>query len=390
MNNNSQICQFISDNKNWREILKSEYGISVKEEYPFAIFNYGIESDFFNPIVQEARGIIIDVERLEVACWPFRKFGNYNESYADKIDWNTARVQDKIDGSIIKMWWNDKTNEWQFSTNSMISAKGAVANALTGTTFYDLIISADNYVSLESGMSALSKDFTFIFELVSPETQVVIKYPNAHLYHTGTRNNKTGQEIVAETGIEKPKEYPLKSLDDCVNEVVELNKADDGKVNSVKKEGFVVVDGNWNRIKVKSPDYLMLHHMTSNSNFSKERIVDMIRNKAVSIEDMCNDFPSFAHYFKFYDFKITELEYQSKVFCDLTKRIYEEYSHDRKAVAMVIKNHRLSALGFACLDSGKNGEEILSELSLNRYCKYIPDYQPERLSDLFYRQSATE
>lgn len=387
MNNNSKLCQFISENENWRDILKTEYGISVKEEYPLAIFNYGIDSDFHNPLVQEARGIIIDIDHLEVVCWPFRKFGNCNESYADEIDWNTARVQDKIDGSIIKMWWNEITNEWQFSTNSMISAKGAVANTLTKKTFYDLILSADNYSSLKSSIPALSKDFTFIFELVSPETQVVIKYPDAHLYHIGTRNNINGQEIISETGIEKPKEYPLKSLNDCINAALELNKADGGKVNSVKKEGFVVVDGNWNRIKIKSPDYLMLHHMASNSNFSKERIVDMIRNKTVSIEDISNDFPNFAHYFKYYDFKVAEFEYQAKAFCDLTKRIYEEYSHNRKAVAMVIKSHRLSALGFMCLDSGKSGEEILSELSLSRYCKYIPDYQPERLSELFYQKN---
>ena len=104
MNRNSKLCCFISKYENWRDILKDKYKITIKEEYPFAIFNYGIDCDFSNPIVQESRGIILDLDNLEVVCWPFRKFGNYNESYADKIDWNTARVQDKIDGSIIKLW----------------------------------------------------------------------------------------------------------------------------------------------------------------------------------------------------------------------------------------------------------------------------------------------
>lgn len=36
-------------------------------------------------------------------------------------------------------------------------------------------------------------------------------------------------------------------------------------------------------------------------------------------------------------------------------------------------------------DSGKTGEEILNNLPLNKYCKYIPDYQPEKLSKLFYK-----
>lgn len=385
MNKNSKLCCFISEHENWRDILKDEYKITVKEEYPFAIFNYGIDCDFSNPIVQEAMGIIIDLDNLEVACWPFRKFGNYNESYADKIDWNTARVQDKIDGSIIKLWWNRMTGKWQFSTNGTINAGTALANQMTQETFLDVIRKADNYNEIILRLPIFNKDYTFIFELVSPETQVVVKYPKQHLYHIGTRCNISGQEMDSDIGIEKPKEYQLKSLDDCVNAAGELNKSDDGQVRGVKKEGFVVVDGNWSRIKVKSPDYLMLHRMSSNANFSKERIIGMIRDRTVSVQDICEDFPNFAHYFKFYDFKIAELEYQVKVFCDLTDRIYEEYSHERKTVANIIKKHRLAGLGFKHLDSGKSGCELLEEMPLSQYCKYIPDYQPERLSELFYR-----
>lgn len=373
------------EHENWRDILKDKYKITVKEEYPFAIFNYGIDCDFSNPIVQESRGIIIDLDNIEVVCWPFRKFGNYNESYADKIDWNTARVQDKIDGSIIKLWWNRMTGKWQFSTNGTINAGTALANQMTQETFLDVIRKADNYNEIILRLPIFNKDYTFIFELVSPETQVVVKYPKQHLYHIGTRCNISGQEMDSDIGIEKPKEYQLKSLDDCVNAAGELNKSDDGQVRGVKKEGFVVVDGNWSRIKVKSPDYLMLHRMSSNANFSKERIIGMIRDRTVSVQDICEDFPNFAHYFKFYDFKIAELEYQVKVFCDLTDRIYEEYSHERKTVANIIKKHRLAGLGFKHLDNGKSGCELLKEMPLSQYCKYIPDYQPEKLSELFYR-----
>lgn len=385
MNKNSKLCCFILEHENWRDILKDKYKITVKEEYPFAIFNYGIDCDFQNPIVQESRGIIIDLDNIEVVCWPFRKFGNYNESYADKIDWNTARVQDKIDGSIIKLWWNRMTGKWQFSTNGTINAGTALANQMTQETFLDVIRKADNYNEIILRLPIFNKDYTFIFELVSPETQVVVKYPKQHLYHIGTRCNISGQEMDSDIGIEKPKEYQLKSLDDCVNAAGELNKSDDGQVRGVKKEGFVVVDGNWSRIKVKSPDYLMLHRMSSNANFSKERIIGMIRDRTVSVQDICDDFPNFAHYFKFYDFKIAELEYQVKVFCDLTDRIYEEYSHERKIVANIIKKHRLAGLGFKHLDNGKSGCELLKEMTLSQYCKYIPDYQPERLSEMFYR-----
>lgn len=383
MNKNSKILCFIEQNPNiWREKLKEDYNITIKEEYPFAIFNYGVDSDFSNPIVQEARGIILDLEDHEVACWPFRKFGNYNESYADKIDWQTAKVQDKIDGSIIKMWWNKPLEEWQFSTNSTIEAKDALANSLTGKTFYDLILEADNYPYLMYALPSLNKEYTFIFELVSPETQVVIKYPKTHLYHIGSRNNNSGIESTGHFNIEWPKEYPLKSLDDCIEAVKKLNNPSEGGNCEVEKEGFVVVDGNWNRVKIKSPEYLLLHRIAGNNNFSKQRIIKIIRNKVASVDELCKNFPNFAHYFKYYDFKIEELRQEANAFCELVKRLYEEYGCERKILANIIKNHRLSSIGFTSLDTGKRGEEILECMELNRYCKLIPDYKPDNFAYL--------
>ena len=80
MNQNSCICRFISENDNWRELLAGK-NISIKENNGLAIMNYGIECDFNDPVAQESRGIIIDMESLDVVCWPFRKFGNYGEGY---------------------------------------------------------------------------------------------------------------------------------------------------------------------------------------------------------------------------------------------------------------------------------------------------------------------
>lgn len=277
------------------------------------------------------------------------------------------------------------TGKWQFSTNSMIDASDAIANQMTQETFLDVIKRADNYDEIFFRLPDLNTGFTFMFELVSPETQVVVKYPTTHLYHIGIRNNLTGTENNIGIGMDCPKEYPLKSLDDCIDAAVELNRSNDGQVHSVKKEGFVVVDKNWNRIKVKSPDYLMLHRMSSNSNFSKERIIGLLRSGSVNVYDISEDFPNFSHYFKYYDFKIDELKHQAQIFCDFTDRVYEEYSHERKAVANIIKNHRLAAIGFMHLDSGKTSNEILESLPLQKYCRYIADYQPEKLSDLFYQ-----
>lgn len=88
-NENSHICEYIYEHPaTWDDdFTKMHIRMSGEENggYWYMIFNYYNGCDFREPVVQEARGVIIDIDRLEVVCWPFRKFGNFLESYADPI-----------------------------------------------------------------------------------------------------------------------------------------------------------------------------------------------------------------------------------------------------------------------------------------------------------------
>ena len=101
---NCPILSFIIDHPDTWQIDLEAKNIRVKQQGDLAIFNYRPGADFNDEIVREARGIIIDIKNLSVVCYPFTKFGNYYESYADDIDWSTAQVQEKIDGSIVKLY----------------------------------------------------------------------------------------------------------------------------------------------------------------------------------------------------------------------------------------------------------------------------------------------
>ena len=203
MTENSVLCHFIDTHpEDWEEVLKKEYGIRIKKDGDYAIFNYIIECNFYDPIVQEARGIVIDYVKREVVCWPFRKFGNHSEGYADKIDWENARVLEKVDGSIIKLWYDAKKGDWQFSTNGMIRAEEARADEMLGTRFMDIIRIADNLADIP--FESLDKTMTYIFELVSPQSKVIVAYDTTSLYHLGTRSNLTGEEFDIDIGIKKP------------------------------------------------------------------------------------------------------------------------------------------------------------------------------------------
>lgn len=382
MNANSVICKYINDHPtDWYEALHKDYGIRIKKEDSLAIFSYNIECDFRDPIVQEARGIIIDHEKMEVVCWPFRKFGNYTESYADPIDWNNAVVLEKVDGSIIKLWYNKITEAWQFSTNGVINAENATTDAFSNIAYGALIRQAVNYKDIP--FDKLDKDSTYIFELVSPQTRVVVKYDEIALYHLGTRSNITGEERNEDIGIKKPKSYKISSLEDCIKAAIELNKGCESD-DEIANEGFVVVDKNWNRVKVKSPDYIMMHRLKHNDGISKKDAVTTLLYIKSDVEKICKSNPLLIHIFKYYDFKLAELNHQANQMAALARSLYNEYSNDRGAVAKIIKPHKLAFIGFKALENPDlKGEEILAGAPIEKLIKLIPDYVPDDLNTLF-------
>lgn len=374
MNRNSKLLNFIYCNaSNWREVMKVK-GINISEDGYLMLLKYGIDCDFSDPLVQEARGIIFDMSTFEVVCWPFNKFGNYGESYADNIDWSSARVQEKIDGSIVKLYWYN--NAWRWATNGVINAaKAEVQNY--NKSYYDLIRSARNYK--EIFYNDLNKDYTYIFELVSPYNRVVIEYNFTELYHIGTRNNRTGEELNIDLGIQKPKEYPLTSLADCLSAAQVL--CDDGETH----EGFVVVDKDWHRIKIKTPEYLAQHHTWNNGSYLINKNVAVQMALAHQYDDVYSAHHAYMSQIRWYQHQIELLGWEVDRFLIMVRAIYEEYSFERKAVANAIKHHRLSYFGFKGLDNNKTSNELFAEMTAEKLAKFLPDYElPSFLDDLSF------
>ena len=55
------------------------------------------------PEMQDCRGLILEKGTWKVMSLAFRKFFNAEEGNAAKIDWNTARVLEKLDGTLIQV-----------------------------------------------------------------------------------------------------------------------------------------------------------------------------------------------------------------------------------------------------------------------------------------------
>lgn len=245
-------------------LSKPPYSLIIKTDDCYSnlvLFKYSNNSIPDNPINIEARGVIFDKTNWNVVARGFDRFFNYNEPYAVKIDFRNSKVEEKIDGSIIKLYYYN--NIWIVSSSSMIDAN----KALEGKNFYELFITAALKQNLD--FSLLNKNNTYIFELVSPEAQIVIHYPITKIYHIGTRNNLTGLEVNEDIGIEQPHRYSFRNFDEVVNTAAKFDK---------DKEGFVVVDNKFRRVKVKSLEWLKAHALSANSTLTLRRAIELLLN----------------------------------------------------------------------------------------------------------------
>ena len=270
---NLKIRNFILSHDNWEELLQAPpYNLIISRDEGYIMFKYSqIDSDFNDPIVQEARGIIFKESNWECVCHAFNKFGNYGESYVEKLDWDSVKVLEKIDGSLLKLFYDN--NSWHISTNGTIDAFKSNTGNVLYPTFGDLFLNAipDNIVAF---YSRLDQNKTYMFELVSPYNRVVIPYENIELYYLGERDMTTGQEyFLPDQWCKSPRVFEFYNLQDVINAADKL---------PWDEEGYVCVDKDFRRCKIKSPSYVMAHYCRNNGAITRKRLIDVIINHEIA------------------------------------------------------------------------------------------------------------
>ena len=59
----------------------------------------------------------------KIVCYPFSKLFNFGEKHTAKMDWETAVFTEKLDGSLIKLYFLESDNQWLIATNNTIDAR---------------------------------------------------------------------------------------------------------------------------------------------------------------------------------------------------------------------------------------------------------------------------
>jgi len=328
------------------EALKEEYGIDFRRHnrYPKLVtFKYDqVDSHHHRAqkIVRECRGLILcEKFHWKIAAYPFERFFNFGDGFADEIDWDTACVQEKLDGSLMILYHH--RNEWHVASSGTPDAGGNVGIDET-VTFKDLFWNTFGeqvgWQMLSRMLARLPEDITFMFELCTAQNRIVVRHMEPKVVLLGARNRLTGHEyrpgemihLFPNTDI--PKVYPVGSPKEATELLSEMK--------GEEQEGFVVVDTNFNRIKMKCPNYVALHHLADNL-LSMRLIMQNVVLKEETAE--------VAAVFPEYEELLWEADRRYHELLDELNDLYESCKdiEDQKEFALKVKDCRCSGALFA-------------------------------------------
>ncbi|CAK8996699.1 unnamed protein product [Durusdinium trenchii] len=243
------------EDRSWEEVKKilcGDYEVHVEEDEDLCIVSARHDSSLWSQrewrkVLEANRGSVYEKSSGRLLCLPFMKFWNHSERQTDEIDWTTAVAEEKIDGNLMKLFFYKDT--WRLASNRTLRVCALTGKyACTGRSNYDLFAEA----AKNSGLNydRLDPKCCYMFERVHPEFRVVLDYPKAQLYHLGTRDMQTLQELDVDIGVPKPRRWTVRSRQECQSLLESFHSF---------AEGLVVRDASYCRQKWKRREYLLLH-----------------------------------------------------------------------------------------------------------------------------------
>ena len=347
-------------------ILERDYAIEHRIKNEKISLNYNqISSPMDQEICQECRGIILREVTFDVVAYPFKKFFNREQSSAVDIDIKNAIAYEKHDGSMVQLYWDDVLNLWFFATRSMPEADGQCPMGMTYANLaYEALIRMGIYPP--HLFEKLNKKYTYIFELTCPHNTVVVSYKQYAMTLLAVRDLDSLKElpiedIAKELNLPIPQKFNFNNYNDYNDLFAFLNSWNKEKV---EHEGVVLVDKDFNRVKIKTACYIAAHGLISSLAASDRNIMRLI------LEDKADDL-SFIK-----DNLITErVELFKNKLSDLLKLIHIQYlSHkdiqSDKDFALAIKDLPYKAVLFALR---KNKYNSVVEYFRNKTCNSAID-----------------
>lgn len=272
-----------------------------------------------DPLAEECRGLIVSVDSgvkipvdknnkpdadfcpgaTTVQAFPLAKFYNSEEGHAAKVDWSDPKltVFDKLDGTLIILYWDSVTEKWCSATRSVPDADLPIDGFadFTFSTLFKLGVKETLGIGFDEWTQDLIPSLTYCFELTSPRNRIMVEYPKTGITLIAARDKVTFQEIdinfvkdalAAMKNVPLPKTWNLSSYDE-VREFV-------NSLSPTECEGGVVMDSHFRRQKIKSMKWIVANATKTSIGASPRNLVKYILRgidddvKSMLPEDLCS------------------------------------------------------------------------------------------------------
>lgn len=315
----------------------AEMGIRVANDprYPdLYCLKYGVVvEDKAAPLVRACRGAIVErsCNSFSLKAYSFDRFFNIGEHGCDAINWDTAKIFHKYDGSLTRLFYY--RGKWIVATSGSVAGGSRVGAC--DITFEQLFWKVFNEVGYN--MTSLDPQLCYTFELCHRWNKVVVYYAEPQLPLLTVRdidNNFEELDIASFSDrFHIAKSYDFKDSDELLQNAKGLG---------ADQEGYIVYDGV-GRCKVKSDLYIQLHAAVNNQSprFSELFLSD-------NLDEFLLHFPEYREDFSHLTDTLSRYETETQAFLaensDLTQKEF--------AIKLLAEKPYISPICFV-LRSGK-------------------------------------
>lgn len=257
--------------------LENDHGVVARlsNDRSKASLNYDqILTKNGDKLAGECRGLVVRVQvptsddwknhipsHISLIARPMDRFYNHGDVNV-VFDWDDVDriVFEKLDGTMIVMYWDDVKEQWCAGTRSVCEADLPICSdhlQIGNMTFSQLFFKTLREVwyddaTRETHLDHFNKRYTYVFELTSPFNRVVVHYTQPNVTLLAIREVATGNEFDPRymlPYVSKPRTW---SLNDPSAIEAFVNSNDPAQL-----EGAVVCDSRFQRVKVKSRAWVL-------------------------------------------------------------------------------------------------------------------------------------
>jgi len=259
---------------------------STQNPLKFSLNYDQLEAKDADPISQECRGLVLWTETpvagadsivgpTEVLAAPMGRFFNFGQGAAAPVNLDSPDTcfYEKLDGTLCILYRDPNLGKWCVATRSVPDADLPM-DGFGMQTFTDLFwkaFAASGAKPEKFNFGAV--DYTYCFELCTPDNQIVVRYPDYKVYLLAVKDNISCTELVPKSfaehlGVECAPTYRFGSTAEMLDFV--------SSRNPLAHEGVVVCDKDYNRVKVKNAGYLAYNKIKDSVAKSPRAVLEVI------------------------------------------------------------------------------------------------------------------